>query len=120
MANEIKTTTQPTFFPKDPRSSNNKPEKTNPASNPSVKPRNSKKRQSEILEKTENDAKVDIPNKVKDFSRIKKAVDSAPEVDNREKVEGLKKQIASGQYKIDYDALTDKMMDADIYGSKSI
>ncbi|MBF0297297.1 MAG: flagellar biosynthesis anti-sigma factor FlgM [Oligoflexia bacterium] len=118
MATEIKTTNQ-NFFPKDPRSSTVKPDKATQAAQAAVKPRNSKKRQTELQEKTENDAKVDIPNKIKDFSRIKNAADSAPEVDNSEKIAALKKQIDSGTYKMNYDGLTDKIMEAENYGIKS-
>ena len=59
---------------------------------------------------TKKDAKVDISSKVKDFSRIKKAVDTAPDIDNSDKIADLKQRIASGSYNIDYDALADKML----------
>lgn len=118
MATEIKNTNQ-SIFPRDQRSANMRPEKTNQIADASVKPRNSKKRQVELQEKTENDAKVDISNKIKDFSRIKKAADSAAEIDNSEKIANLKKQIDSGLYKINYDGLTDKIMEAESYGTKA-
>ena len=72
--------------------------------------RNSMERASEISEKTSTDAKVNIPEGVKDFSRIKKAAMSAPEVDNSEKIARLKAQIAAGTYEIDYDGLADKII----------
>ncbi len=72
--------------------------------------RNSMERASEISERTSGDAKVNIPEGVKDFSRIKKAAMSAPETDNSEKIARLKAQIAAGTYEVDYDALADKIL----------
>lgn len=72
--------------------------------------RNSMERASEISERTSTDAKVNIPEGVKDFSRIKKAAMSAPEVDNSEKIARLKAQIAAGTYEVDYDGLADKIL----------
>ncbi len=72
--------------------------------------RNSMERASELSEKTSGDARVNIPDGVKDFSRIKKAAMSAPEVDNSEKIARLKAQIAAGTYEVDYDALADKIL----------
>lgn len=72
--------------------------------------KNSMERASELTEKTSTDAKVNIPEGVKDFSRIKKAAMSAPEVDNSEKIARLKAQIAAGSYEVDYDALADKIL----------
>lgn len=62
------------------------------------------------LEKTKNDAKVAIPDSVKDFARIKKAVDVAPEIDKSEKIAMLKEQIKNGNYNFDYEAIADKML----------
>ncbi len=72
--------------------------------------RNTMERASEISEKTSGDAKVNIPEGVKDFSRIKKAAMTAPEPDNSEKIARLKAQIAAGTYEVDYDALADKIL----------
>lgn len=72
--------------------------------------RNSNERASELQSKTSTDAKVSIPDGVKDFSRIKKVADSAPEVDNSEKIARLKAQIQAGTYEIDYDGLADKIL----------
>ena len=72
--------------------------------------RNSTERASELTEKTATDAKVSIPEGIKDFSKIKKAAMSAPDVDNSEKIARLKAQIAAGSYEIDYDGLADKIL----------
>jgi negative regulator of flagellin synthesis FlgM len=72
--------------------------------------KNSMERASQISEKTSEDAKVNIPEGVKDFSRIKKAAMNAPEQDNSEKIARLKAQIAAGTYEVDYDALADKIL----------
>lgn len=72
--------------------------------------RNSMERASELSDKTATDAKVSIPEGVKDFSRIKKAAMSAPEPDNSEKIARLKAQINAGTYEIDYDGLADKIL----------
>lgn len=75
--------------------------------------RNSMERASELSEKTSGDAKVSIPEGVKEFSKIKKAAMSAPEVDNSEKIARLKAQIAAGTYEVDYDALADKILNSE-------
>jgi negative regulator of flagellin synthesis FlgM len=72
--------------------------------------RNTMERASEISERTSGDAKVNIPEGVKEFSRIKKAAMAAPETDNSEKIARLKAQIAAGTYEVDYDALADKIL----------
>jgi len=72
--------------------------------------RNSMERATELSEKTSGDAKVSIPEGVKDFAKIKKTAMSAPEPDNSEKIARLKAQIASGTYEVDYDALADKIL----------
>lgn len=72
--------------------------------------RNPYERTAEIENKTSRDAKVSIPEKIRDFSRIKKAVDMAPEIDNSDKIASLKAQIQAGTYQPDYDALADKIL----------
>ncbi len=59
---------------------------------------------------TKRDAKVEIPEQIKDFAKIKRAVDMAPERDNSDKIAMLKKQIASGTYNPDYDKVADKLL----------
>lgn len=72
--------------------------------------RNTYEKQKYIDSYTKRDAKVDIPDAIKDFSKIKKVADAAPERDNTAKIEALKKQIQAGTYKVDYDALADKVI----------
>lgn len=75
--------------------------------------RNTFERIQEIEGKTSDDAKVNISEAIRDFSRIKKAVDASPPIDNSEKVAMLKEQISQGNYDIDYDALADKILDSE-------
>ena len=72
--------------------------------------RNSYDRVQELEAKTADHARVSIPEKIRDFSRIKKAVDMAPDTDNSDKVARLKAQIQGGTYQMDYDAIADKML----------
>ena len=67
----------------------------------------------ELSARTAGDAKVTIPEGVKDFSRIKKAAMTAPEQDNSEKIARLKAQIQGGTYEVDYDGLADKMLQSE-------
>jgi len=53
---------------------------------------------------------VEIPEVIKDFSRIKDLATNAPEIDNNEKIEILKNKIESGAYQIDYDKLAEQML----------
>jgi negative regulator of flagellin synthesis FlgM len=72
--------------------------------------KNSEARTEELINKTSQDAKVSIPDGVKDFSRIKKAALTSPETDNSEKIAKLKAQIEAGTYEVDYDALADNIL----------
>lgn len=72
--------------------------------------RNTTDRSNQLRGTTAGDAKVQIDDAVKDFSRIKRAVDAAPPVDNSEKIAKLKAQIQRGEYKVDYDAVADRML----------
>lgn len=75
--------------------------------------RNDPSRQRELDSTTGTHAKVEIPNAVRDFAKIKKAVDQAPEIDNTDKIARLKSQIQGGTYKVDYDALADKILSSE-------
>ncbi len=72
--------------------------------------RNTYDRAEEIRTKTAKDAKVSIPESIKDFSKIKKAVDASEPVDNQAKIADLKARIQAGTYEMDYDALADKVL----------
>ena len=73
--------------------------------------RNSDDRKSELDVYAKSDSKVEIPDAIKDFSRIKKVADAAPDIDNSAKIARLKSQIADGSYKIDYDGLAGKILE---------
>ncbi len=76
--------------------------------------RNSMEKAGQIMERTSSDAKVSVSDGVKEFARIKKAVDASAPVDNSEKIARLKAQIQAGSYEIDYDALADKMLTSEL------
>ena len=104
------TSTRSSFFPKNDRASLNRANKLQAK----ILQRNDKERSSAIKDNTKNDARVKIPDAVKDFARIKKAVDLAPPKDNSAKVAKLKEQIQAGQYKINFDALADRMLETEL------
>lgn len=56
------------------------------------------------------DAKVEIPDAIKDFSKIRKAVDGAPTINNASKIADLKARINEGSYSVDYDVLAEKIL----------
>jgi len=58
-------------------------------------------------------ARVEIPDSIKDYSAIKRKVDSAPDIDNSKKIQDLKNQIQSGEYKVDYEKVADKMLNSE-------
>jgi len=99
--------TRSAFFPK---TRSTQTESTHEGSNIGQIKKNSTERATEINDTTAGDAKVTIPEGVKDFSRIKKAAMSAPEPDNSEKIARLKAQIEAGTYEVNYDALADKIL----------
>ncbi len=75
--------------------------------------RNTYDRTQELENKTAKDAKVSIPDKIRDFSRIKKAVDAAPPIDNSAKIASLKARIQAGTYEPDFDAIADKILSSE-------
>ncbi len=99
--------TRSTFFP---RSRSAQTESAKGGSQVGGVNRNTTERTSELVDKTAGDAKVSIPEGVKEFSRIKKAAMAAPEQDNSEKIARLKAQIQAGTYEVDYDGLADKIL----------
>lgn len=107
MSNIESTTSRAPFFP---RSKETNSAKKSHALLNRINQRNTPERTQELKSLTNSDAKVNINDAVRDYSRIKKAVDAAPEIDNSEKIARLKKQINDGTYKVDYDALADKIL----------
>jgi negative regulator of flagellin synthesis FlgM len=56
------------------------------------------------------DANADISAKGKEFAKAKAVASEAPDV-REEKIAALKARIAEGRYKIDADAIADRMVD---------
>jgi negative regulator of flagellin synthesis FlgM len=75
--------------------------------------RNSNERKEELDGLSREDVKVTIPDSVKDFSRIKKMVDAAPDIDNSQKISDLRRSINDGTYKVDYEAVADKILSSE-------
>jgi negative regulator of flagellin synthesis FlgM len=96
------------FFPKKKEDVHSKVENQ---SSDFVLKRNRPERQKEIENYIKGDTKVQIPEAVKDFSRIKRTVDMTPNPDNTQKISELKAKIKNGNYHIDYDALADKIIE---------
>ncbi len=98
--------TRSRFFPK----SKNTRTAKNSKLNKNHLQRNDQARKAELDQIAERDAKVTIPEAVRDFGRIKKVADAAPNIDQSEKIARLREQIRSGKYEVDYDALADKIL----------
>jgi negative regulator of flagellin synthesis FlgM len=107
--NKVDPSTRSPFFPK----GNSGAIKNKSTQDVGQVSRNSYEKAQQINSQTARDARVDIPEAVKDFSRIKAAVDNAPEVDNSDKVARLRAQIQAGTYQVDYDALADKILESE-------
>ncbi|MCF8057999.1 MAG: flagellar biosynthesis anti-sigma factor FlgM [Bacteriovoracaceae bacterium] len=103
-------TNRSSFFPK---SKDTQPKVKSSALNPSYIQRNAPSRMKELESTTSGHAKVEIPAAVKDFARIKKAVDQAPPIDNSDKVARIKAQVQAGTYNVDYDALAEKILSSE-------
>lgn len=103
---EIASATKSSFFP---NSTNNKTGKAN-ALRSKLLQRNDSGRAQELKSTTGNDARVNISDSIKDFARIKRSVDASAPIDNSQKIAALKASIQNGTYKVDYDALADKML----------
>ncbi|HLE10323.1 MAG: flagellar biosynthesis anti-sigma factor FlgM [Bdellovibrionales bacterium RIFOXYD12_FULL_39_22] len=109
MNNVENSTSKSPFFP------NQKPADRPEKVRRNILPTNDPARKIKIDEMAKRDAKVDIADAVKDFSRIKSAVDAAPEIDNSAKIAKLKAEIKNGTYNIDYDAVADKLLESEYY-----
>jgi len=72
--------------------------------------RNDLERKNELDNLSRNHTKVSVDAKVKDFSRIKKAVDSAESVDRSDLIASLKNRIKNGEYNIDPEKIAEKMI----------
>ncbi len=72
--------------------------------------RNSTEKQKELEDLSKKDAKVNISRRVKDFARIRNAVDKAPDIDKSDRIAELKAQISGGSYNMDYEGIADKML----------
>lgn len=72
--------------------------------------RNTYERAQQLNESTAKDAKVSIPEQVRDYSQIKRSVDASAPMDNSAKIADLKARIQAGTYEVDYDAVADKML----------
>ena len=75
--------------------------------------RNSYDKAQALSERTSGDVNVAIPESIRDYSRIKRVVDAAPEIDNSAKIAALKAQINAGTYEPNYDAIADKMLSSE-------
>lgn len=75
--------------------------------------RNTYERAQELNDMAQRDAKVTIPDTIKDFSKIKRVADATEPVDNTDKIAKLKAQIQAGTYQPDYDAIADRMLSSE-------
>ena len=98
--------TRAPFFPNSPTAR----KEVEKAKQAQILRRNSVERKKELNEFAQKDAKVNIPNQIRDFSKIKKVADATPEVNNADKIARLKAQIQAGNYEPDYDAVADRIL----------
>ena len=103
--NNIKTNTRPDFFAKTRQNGKIKEQL--------IHKKNNSDRKKFLDEVAKNDVRVQIDDSVKDFSKIKKMVENVPEIDNQDKIARLKQEISEGKYQIDYDALADRILNAE-------
>ncbi len=80
-------------------------------SGPAGLKRNTETRKNELEAFSKSDSRVEIPDAIKDFSRIKKVADAAPDIDNTDKIARLKAQIQAGTYHVDAGDLADKILE---------
>lgn len=104
---------RPPFFPHSSSSQSAKSKNVSFSSDVANSKINSPERVEEINTMTGEHARVDIPESIKDFSAIKRAVDNAPAINNADKIADLKQRIQAGTYEIDYDGLAEKMIDSE-------
>lgn len=107
--------TRPSFFPQS-SSANTQATKTKNANFPNDITSgkvNTSARTEELNALSGDHVKVDIPESIKDYAHIKRAVDNAPNVDNSAKIAALKQRIQSGTYTIDENAVAEKMLESE-------
>ncbi len=102
---------RPPFFPHSSSSGSSKTKNAAFSSDIATGRTNSPERAEEINAVSSEHVKVDIPESIKDYAAIKKAVDNAPPLDNSAKIAALKQQIQNGSYDVDYDAVANKMIE---------
>lgn len=104
---------RPSFFPNSSSTQSGRTRSTALSGDLATTRTNSPARTDELVSTTGEHARVEIPESVKDFSNIKKAVDQAEPRDNSSKIADLKQRIQNGQYSVDYDAVADKMINSE-------
>lgn len=72
--------------------------------------RNDSTRKNELDSISKNHTKVSINNKIKDFSRFKKVVDNAEEIERSDYLMSLKNKINRGEYNVDPEKIAEKMI----------
>ena len=72
--------------------------------------RNDSARKNELDSISKNHTKVSINNKIRDFSRFKKVVDNAEEIDRSDYLMSLKNRINRGEYSVDPEKIAEKMI----------
>lgn len=102
--------TRSSFFPNAKTESS---KKSNGAGKTHAIDRNSNAAEGEKSRAANRDSKVDINDAIKDFSKIKLAVDKAPDLDRAARIAELKSSIANGTYEVDYDKLADRMLQSE-------
>ena len=65
--------------------------------------------QNTALERNDQNRKSEL-DKIKDFARFKKAVDSSTDIDRSEYLDSLKNKIKSGQYNVDPEKIAEQMI----------
>ena len=75
--------------------------------------RNTHERAQDLHSRTSGDVNVNISDSIKDYSRIKRVVDAAPDIDNSARIAQLKAQINAGTYEPNYDAIADQMLQSE-------
>lgn len=76
--------------------------------------RNDDERKKQLQQDSAQDVQLNIPSKVKDFARIKSAIDMQAgdsSIDNTNKIQELKKKIQQNEYNVDFEQLADKMLE---------